>query len=153
MWAILMIGQCFSRASHRCFSYYLSSGSFDMVDLHLWDALSRWRTPREFLLLLCECHFFWTGHINSCMFMINYWSLHNQVACYPCLVWVLDHWCFGRSWWLYSDLQGHSSTVDHCQTFNVLIIRLAKNLFLREKCFTDTGYGCTSFVASKRAVI
>jgi hypothetical protein len=31
----------FSRASHRCSSYNLSLGSFDMVDLHLWDALLR----------------------------------------------------------------------------------------------------------------
>jgi hypothetical protein len=31
----------FSRASHKCSSYNLSLGSFDMVDLHLWDALSR----------------------------------------------------------------------------------------------------------------
>jgi hypothetical protein len=31
----------FSRASHRCSSYNLSLGSFDMVDLHLWDSLSR----------------------------------------------------------------------------------------------------------------
>jgi hypothetical protein len=29
----------FSR--HRCSSYNLSLGSFDMVGLHLWDALSR----------------------------------------------------------------------------------------------------------------
>ncbi len=31
----------FSRASCRCSSYNLSLGSFDMVDLRLWDALSR----------------------------------------------------------------------------------------------------------------
>jgi hypothetical protein len=31
----------FSRASHRCSSFKLSLGSFDMVDLCLWDALSR----------------------------------------------------------------------------------------------------------------
>jgi hypothetical protein len=31
----------FSRASHRCSSYNLSLGSFDMVDLRLWNALSR----------------------------------------------------------------------------------------------------------------
>ncbi len=31
----------FSRASHRCSSYNLSVGSFDMVDLCLWDSLSR----------------------------------------------------------------------------------------------------------------
>jgi hypothetical protein len=33
------------------------------------------------------------------------------------------------------------------------IIRLAKNLFLRQKCFNDTGYACTSSVASKKAII
>jgi hypothetical protein len=42
MWAILLIGQYFSKASHRCSSYNLSVGSFNMVDLCLWDALSRW---------------------------------------------------------------------------------------------------------------
>ncbi len=31
----------FSRASCRCSSYILSLGSFDMVDLRLWDALSK----------------------------------------------------------------------------------------------------------------
>ena len=31
----------FSRASRRCSSYNLFLGSFDMVDLRLWDALSR----------------------------------------------------------------------------------------------------------------
>jgi hypothetical protein len=31
----------FSRASHRCSSYNLSLGSFDMVDLRLWHALSK----------------------------------------------------------------------------------------------------------------
>jgi hypothetical protein len=33
------------------------------------------------------------------------------------------------------------------------IVRLAKNLFLRQKCFTNTGCACTSSVARKRAVI
>jgi hypothetical protein len=31
----------FQRASHRCSSYNLSLGSFNMVGLRLWDALSR----------------------------------------------------------------------------------------------------------------
>jgi hypothetical protein len=31
----------FSRASRRCFSYNLLLGSFNMVELRLWDALSR----------------------------------------------------------------------------------------------------------------
>ncbi len=55
--------------------------------------------------------------------------------------------------WLYSDLQGHSSSVEHCHTSSVFLIILAKNLFLRQKYFADTGCACTSSVASKRAVI
>ncbi len=35
----------FRRASRRCSSYNLSLDSFDMVDLRLWDALSRLRSP------------------------------------------------------------------------------------------------------------
>jgi hypothetical protein len=31
------------------------------------------------------------------------------------------------------------------------MIRLAKNLFLRQKCLIDTGYVCTSSVASKKS--
>ncbi len=59
-------------------------------------------------------------------------------------------------WWFSSDLRGHSKPVDHCQTFNVFILKnnkTSKNLLLMQKCFTDTGYACTSSVASKRAVI
>ncbi len=37
--------------------------------------------PGEFLLVQWACNlFFWPGHINSCMFTINYWSLFHQVA-------------------------------------------------------------------------
>ncbi len=54
MWAILLIDQCFSRASHRCSSYNLSLGSFNIVDLCLWDALSRWRSSwRVFTPPMC----------------------------------------------------------------------------------------------------
>jgi hypothetical protein len=71
----------FSRASHRCSSYNFSLGSFDMVDLHLW-ALSRWCSSwRGFTLPMCMPIIFLTGHINSCIFMINYWSLYRQAAC------------------------------------------------------------------------
>jgi hypothetical protein len=28
--------------------------------------------PGEFLLIQCACQLCWTGHFNSCMFMINY---------------------------------------------------------------------------------
>jgi hypothetical protein len=47
LWGKLMYVSCtteqpvFSRASRRCSSYNLSLGSFDMVDLRLWDALSQ----------------------------------------------------------------------------------------------------------------
>jgi len=82
--------------------------------------------PVEFLLLQCVFQLFWTEHINSCMFMINYWSLYHQAACLPCLVLVLDHQSFGRSWgviwWLYCESRVRSSTIDHSQTFRCLII-------------------------------
>ncbi len=72
----------FSRASCRCSSYNLSLVSFDMVDLCLWDALSRCRSSwRGFTLPMCMPIIFWTGHINTCMFMINYWSFHHPAAC------------------------------------------------------------------------
>ncbi len=52
----------FSRASHRCSSYNLSLGSFDMVDLCLWDALSRWGSSwRGFTLPMCMPIIFWLG--------------------------------------------------------------------------------------------
>ncbi len=57
--------------------------------------------------------------------MINYWSLYCQVACWPCLIWMLDHQSFGKSWgvwWLYCESPGHSSTADHSQTFRCLNI-------------------------------
>jgi hypothetical protein len=58
MQAILMIDQCFSRASWRCSSYNMLLGSFSMNDLHLWDLCQDDIAPGEFLLLQCACHFF-----------------------------------------------------------------------------------------------
>ncbi len=73
---------CFSRASHRCSSNNLLVVFLNMVDLCLRDALSRWRSSqRVFTCPLCMPIIFLTGNINSCMFMINYWSLYYQVAC------------------------------------------------------------------------
>jgi hypothetical protein len=45
----------FSRASCKCFSYDLSLGSFDMVDLRLWDACQYDVAPGMFLLIQCAC--------------------------------------------------------------------------------------------------
>jgi len=136
MWAILLIGQCFSRASHRCSIFILSLGSFNMVDLRLWDALSRWHSSwRVFTPPMC-IPIFWTGHINSCTFMIN--TNHYIIKRHVSHAW---YWfCTIKAlvevevlWWLYSNLWGHSGSVDHCQTFSVFIIRLAKNLVLKAR--------------------
>jgi hypothetical protein len=55
-------------------------------------------------------------------------------------------------------LWGHSSSVDHCQTFNVFTLKNNKTskkpVLKAKKFFSDTGCACTSSVASKeRAVI
>ncbi len=81
VWALLLIGQYFSRASCRCSSYNLLLGSFNMVDLRIWDALSRWHISWRVFTPPIACQLFWTGHINSCVLMINYWLLYNQAAC------------------------------------------------------------------------
>ncbi len=47
VYELLLIGQCFTRASRRCSSYNLLLGSFNMVDLRLWDALTRWHSSRR----------------------------------------------------------------------------------------------------------
>jgi hypothetical protein len=145
----------FSRASSRCSSYNLSLDSFDMVDLRLWDALSRWPSSwRVFTCPMCMPIIFWTGHINSCMS----WSItdHYIIKWHVCHAW---YWFWTIKalveavvlWWLCSNLRGRSSSVDHCQTFSVSMIILAKTLFLRQKCFIDTGCVCTSSVASKKS--
>ncbi len=125
----------FSRASRRCSTYNLSLGYFDMVDLCLWDALSRWRSSwRVFTCPMCMPIIFWTGHINSCMS----WSITD---CYI-IKWHVPHawywfWTIKALvaavvlWWLCSNLQGHSSSIDHCQTFSVFMIRLAKKPVLK----------------------
>ncbi len=51
----------FSRASRICSSYSLSSGSFDMVDLRLWDALSGWCSSWRVLLFNVHANFFELG--------------------------------------------------------------------------------------------
>ncbi len=65
----------FSRASCRCSSYNLSLGSFGMVDLCLWDALSRWRSSwRVFYLSNVHAKFsFWLGtSTHVCSWSITY---------------------------------------------------------------------------------
>jgi hypothetical protein len=109
MWAILLIGQCFSRASCRCSSYNLLLGSFNMVDLCLWDALSRWHNSwRVFTPLMCiPIVLDWAHQLmylhdqllivisSSSMLAMLFWTIKALVEAE-----VL--------WWLYSNLRGHS---------------------------------------------
>ncbi len=160
MGAILLIGQYFSRVSCRCSSYNLSLGSFDMVDLRLWDVLSRWHSSwRVFTLLMCMPFYFGLGtstHVCS-------WSITDRYI----IKWHISHTWYG-CWTIKALVKAEvydgftvicrgiaaPFIITRCLvSFYLKIIRLAKNLFLRQKCFTDTGCACTSSVASKRAVI
>ncbi len=70
----------FSRAPPRCSSFNLSLGSLTWLTyaygMHCQDDVP----PIEFLIIQCACQFFWTRHFNSCMCMINCWSLYLQAA-------------------------------------------------------------------------
>ncbi len=92
--------------------------------------------PREFLLLQCACYYFGLGtstHVCS-------WSItdHYIIKWRVCHAWYW-FWIIKALveavvlWWLYSNLRGHSSSVDHCQIFSVLMIRLAKKSVLKAK--------------------
>jgi hypothetical protein len=145
----------FSRASCRCSSYNLSLGSFDMVALCLWDALSRWRSSWiVFTCPMCKPIFFALGtSTHACSWSItDHYIIKWHVSYAWCWFWTIKALVEAEElWWHYSNSWGHNSSVDHCQTFHVFIIRPAKNLFFRQKCFTDTGCVCTSSVASNKS--
>ncbi len=67
--------------------------------------------------------------------------VNHQLACWPHLVWMLGHSCFGRSWgamwWLYCELRGHISSVYHGQTIvsHKNNKTSKKTFFWRQKCF------------------
>ncbi len=137
MWAILLIGQCFSRASCRCSSYNYSLGSFYMVDLCLRDVKSRWRGSwRVITSPMCMPNVFGFGTSNH----VCSWSI---IDCFIIKRHVSHAWCWFWTikalveaevlWWLHSNLWGHSSFIDHCQTFSVFKIRLAKKPALKAK--------------------
>jgi hypothetical protein len=76
---ILLIDQCFSRASCRCYCYNLYLGTLTWLTYAYGMLCQDGIPPREFFTpFICML---WTRHINSCMFMINYWSLYHQAAC------------------------------------------------------------------------
>ncbi len=93
--------------------------------------------PGEFLLLQCACQcFFGLGtstHVCSWSITDRY-IIKRHVSHAWCWFWTIKALVEAEVlWWLYSDLQGHSSFVDHCQTFSVFIIRLAKKPVLKAK--------------------
>ncbi len=90
--------------------------------------------PGEFLLLQCACQFFGLGTATH----VCPWSITDR---YIIKRHVSHAWCWFQTikalieaevlWWFCSNLQGHSSSVDHCQTFSIFIIRLAKKPVLK----------------------
>jgi hypothetical protein len=93
--------------------------------------------PGEFLLVQCACQLFFglgtSTHVCS-------WSITDRyiIKWHVCHAW---YWFWTIKalveavvlWWLCSNLRGHSSSVDHCQTFSVFMIRLAKKPVLKAK--------------------
>ncbi len=134
LWGKLMY---VSYITDRSVFHNLSLGSFDMVDLRLWDACQDDVAPGDFLLVQCACQLFFglgtSTHVCS-------WSITD---CYIIKRHVSHAWYWFWTtkalveaevlWWLYSDSRGHSSSVDPCQTFSVFMIRLAKKTVLKAK--------------------
>ncbi len=127
----------FSRSSCRCSSYNLSLGSFDMVDLRLWDALSRWCCSwRGFTLPMCMPINFGLGtSTHVCSWSItDHYIIKRHVS--PAWYWfwaikaLVEAMVYDG---FYSNSWGCSSSVDHCQTFSVSMIRLAKEPVLKAK--------------------
>ncbi len=137
MWAILLIGQC-----------SLGHPTGALAIICLWVLLT-WLTysygmlcqddvaPGEFLPVQCACQLFFglgtSTHVCS-------WSITD---CYIIKWHVSRAWCWFWTikalveaevlWWCYSDSRGHSSSVDHCKTFSVFMIKLAKKSVLKAK--------------------
>ncbi len=101
-----------------------------MVDLHLWDALSIWRSSwRVFTLPICMLISFGLGtstHVCSWSITDHYIiKQHASHAWYGC--WTIKALVEAEVlWWLYSALRGHISSIDHFQTFSVFISKYNK---------------------------
>ncbi len=70
----------FRRASWRFSSFDLSLGSLTRLTYAYGMCCHNDVAPGDFLLIQCACQFFWTGHFNSCMCIINCWLLYHQAA-------------------------------------------------------------------------
>ncbi len=155
MWAILLIGQC---------SVGHPAGALAIICC--WVPLT-WLTyaygmlcqddiaPGEFLLVQCTCQLFFGLGTST---HVCLWSITD---CYI-IKWHVSHaWCWFWTikalpeakvlWWHYIDSRGHSSSIDHCQTFSVFMIRLAKNTVLKAKMLYR-DWLCMYFIwASKKS--
>ncbi len=65
------LARVLSKTSWRCSSLNLSLGSLTWLTYALWDVLSRWHCSWRVLTPPMCMPIVWTGHFNSCMFMIN----------------------------------------------------------------------------------
>ena len=157
MWAILLTGQ---------WSVGHPAGAPAIICL--WVLLT-WLTyaygmlcqddiaPGEVLLFQCACQLIFglgtSTHV--CLSSItDFYIIKRHVS--PAWYWFWTIKALVEAmvlWWFYSNSWGHSSSVDHCQTFGVFMIRLAKKPVLKAKMLYwhwDTGCVCTSSVASKK---
>ncbi len=115
----------FSRASRRCSSYNLSLGSFEMLTYAYGMLCQDGVAPGEFLLVQCACQFFFglgtSTHVCSRSITDHYiikWHVRHAWYWFWTIKALVEA---GVLRWLCScsNLRGHSSSVDHCQTFSV----------------------------------
>ncbi len=112
--------------------------------------------PGECLLIQCASQLFFglgtSTHVCSWSITDRY-IIKQHVSQAWCRFWTIKALIEAEVlWWLYSDLQGHSSSVDHCQTFIVFMIRLAKKPVLKAALLTLVVYVLHLWLA-KRAII
>ncbi len=127
----------FSRASRKCSSNNLSLFFLTWLTYAYGMLCQDDVAPGEFLLGQCACQLFFgldtSTHVCS-------WSITDPYN----IKWHVSHaWCWFRTikalveaevlWWCYSNLRGHNSSIDHCQTFSVFMIRVAKKPVLKAK--------------------
>ncbi len=131
MWAKLLIGQC--SVGHPAGALAMTWLTYAYGILCQDDV-----APGDFLLIQCACQLFFglgtSTHVCSWSITDRY-IIKRHVSQAWCRFWNIKALVEAEVlWWLYSDLQGHSSSVDHCQTFSIfLVIRLAKKPVLKAK--------------------
>ncbi len=130
MWAILLIAQCSvghptSALAIICLWVLLTWLIYTYGMLCQDDVV-----PGEFLLVQCARQLFFglgtSTHVCSWSITDRYiikWHVSHAL----CWFWTIKALVEAQVlWWRYSNSRGHSSSIDHCQTFSVFMIELAK---------------------------